>query len=180
MLNARLNLLRPLFSDADYPAIRFAFALNGTTYDWAISHEIAAPLYEYIRRNGHWHLVANDELADPIDDLRRSRMLQGPVGASAGPWYAVASKGQVAKDSEGDKIELGRYRYVFASAEIAYNLWTEATDANTDLPERLRQYVLAHELVFRFGGGLEMVMADFITSNYMTLAVTNPRNLPSP
>lgn len=163
MLNARLNLIRPLFADADYPAIHFAFALNGTSYDWAISHEIAAPLYDYIRRDGHWHLVTDDELADPIDDLRRSCMLQGPVGASAGPWYAVASRGQVAKDSEGDKIELGRYRYVFASAEIAYNLWNDATNSSTDMPERLRQYVLTHQLLFRCAGGLEMVMADFVT-----------------
>ena len=169
MLNARLNLLRPLFADADYPVIRFAFALNSTTYDWAISHEIAVPLYDYIRRDAHWHLVADDALADPINDLRRSCMLQGPVGASAGPWYAIASKGQVAKDSDGEKIELGRYRYVFASAEIAYNLWNDAINQSTDLPKCLRQYVLAHELVFRCCGGLEIVMSNFVSAN-----VTDP------
>lgn len=114
------------------------------------------------------------------DGLCRSCILQGLVSASAGPWYAVACKVQIAKDSEGDKIKLGRYHYVFASAEISYNLWNDATKGNTDMPERLRQYMLAHELVFRFGGGMEMVMADSITSNYITIAVTNPRNLPSP
>jgi hypothetical protein len=163
MLNAQLNLLRPLFSDADYPAILFTFAFNGMPYDWAISHELAAPLYEYIRRPAHWPLSADEDAANPLDNLRRSCMLQGPVGSSAGPWYAVTCKGEVARDSIGGKIEYGRYRYVFASAEITNNLWIDATNANTDLPERLRQYVLKHELVFRFGGGLEMVMADFVT-----------------
>ena len=179
MLNARLNLLRPLFSDADYPAIRYAVSFHDKTYDWVLSQDVAAQLYEYIRRDGHWHLVADDELADPIDDLRRSCMLQGPVGASAGPWYAVACKGQVAKNSEADKIELGRYRHVFASAEIAYNLWNDATDPRTDLPERLRQYVLAHELVFRFGGGLEMVMADFIMPSQPAVTANQKARFPS-
>lgn len=70
MLNARLNLLRPLFSDADYPAIRYAVSFHDKTYDWVLSQDVAAQLYEYIRR--HWHLATDDEADDPLDDLRRS------------------------------------------------------------------------------------------------------------
>jgi hypothetical protein len=65
-------------------------------------------------------------------------MLRGPVGQSAGPWYAVYCRGQVAKNSLGKKIEQARCRYVLASAEIAYSLWEDAINPQTDLPDELR------------------------------------------
>ena len=165
MLNARLNLLRPLFSDADYPAIRYAVSFHDKTYDWVLSHDVAAQLYEYIRR--HWHLAIDDEADDPLDDLRRSAMLQGPVGQSAGPWYAVYCRGQVAKNSLGERIEQARCRYVLASAEIACSLWEDAVNPQTDLPNELRRYAISHEQVLRFCGGLELMMVDFIVPSSM-------------
>lgn len=66
MLNARLNLLRALCPDNDYPAIRYAVAFQDKPYDWVLSHEVAKQLYEYIRR--HWHLAADDDADSPLDD----------------------------------------------------------------------------------------------------------------
>jgi GR25 family glycosyltransferase involved in LPS biosynthesis len=132
MLNARLNLLRQLFSDADYPAVRYAVSFHDKPYAWVLSHEVAAQLYEYIRR--HWHLATDDEANDPLDDLRRSAMLQGPVGQSAGPWYAVYCRGQVAKNSIGEKIEQARCRYVLAAAEITCKLWEEQLTRKPSCP----------------------------------------------
>lgn len=160
MLNARLNLLRPLFSDADYPTIRYSVSFQEKTYDWVLCHDVAKQLYEYIRR--YWHLVTDDDADNPLDELRRSVMLQGPVSQSAGPWYAVYCRGQVAKNSLGVKIEQARCRYVLASAEVACKLWEEAVNPQADLPEELRRYVVSHEQVFRFCGGLELVMVDFV------------------
>lgn len=160
MLNARLNLLRALCPDDDYPASRFAVAFQNKPYDWVLSHDVAKQLYEYFRR--HWHLATDEDADSPLDDLRRSAMLQGPVSESAGPWYAVHCLGQVAKNSMGKKIEQARCRYVLASAEIACKLWEEAVNPQTDLPEELRRYVVSHEQVFRFCGGLELVMVDFL------------------
>lgn len=165
MLNARLNLLRALCPDNDYPAIRYAVAFQEKTYDWVLSLDVAKQLYEYIRRN--WHLAADDDADSPLDDLRRSAVLQGPVGQSAGPWYAVYCRGQVAKNSLGEKIEQARCRYVLAAAEIACTLWEEATNPQTDLPDELRSYAISHEQVFRFCGGLEFVMIDFIIPSSM-------------
>lgn len=160
MVNARLNLLRALCPDNDYPAIRYAVAFQDKPYDWVLSHEVAKQLYEYIRR--HWHLVTDDEVENPLDNLRRSAMLQGPVGKSAGPWYAVYCRGQVAKNGIGEKIEQARCRHVLASAEITCSLWEEAVNPQADVPEELRRYVVSHEQVFRFCGGLELVMVDFV------------------
>lgn len=161
MLNARLNLLRPLFSDADYPAIRYAVSFHDKTYDWVLSQDVAAQLYEYIRR--HWHLVSDDDVKNPLDELRRSPMLQRPAADSAGPWYAVHCQGVVAKNSRGKKIEQARCRYVFAAAEIACKLWEEAVNPQADLPDELRRYAISHEEVFRFCGGLELAMVDLVT-----------------
>lgn len=167
MLNARLNLLGPLFSDADYPAIRYAVSFRDKTYDWVLSRDVAAQLYDYIRR--HWHLATDDEADDPLDDLRRSAMLQGPVGQSAGPWYAVYCRGQVARNSLGEKIEQARCRYVLASAEIACSLWEDAVNPQTNLPDELRRYAISHEQVFRFAGGLELCMVDFVARSTPTV-----------
>lgn len=163
MLNARLNLLRPLFSDADYPAIRYSVSFQEKTYDWVLCHDVAKQLYEYIRR--HWHLATDEDAENPLDDLRRSAMLQGPVNQSAGPWYAVHCQGIVAKSSKGTKIEQARCRYVFAAAEIGCKLWEEATNPQSDLPDELRRYAISHEQALRFCGGLELVMADFVCSS---------------
>ena len=160
MLNARLNLLRALCPDNDYPAMRYAVAFQDKPYDWVLSHDVAKQLYEYIRR--HWHLAADDDADSPLDDLRRSAMLQGPVGQSAGPWYAVYCRGQAAKNSFGVKIEQARCRYVLASAEVACKLWEEAVNPQTDLPHELRRYAISHEQALRFCGGLELVMVDFV------------------
>lgn len=89
-------------------------------------------------------------------------MLQGPVSQSAGPWHTVYCWGQVAKNSVGVKIEQAGCRYVLASAEAACKLWEEAVNPQTNLPEELRPYVVSHEQVFRFCGGLELVMVDFV------------------
>lgn len=56
-----------------------------------LSHDVAAQLYEYIRR--HWHLATDDDADSPLDELRRSAMLQGPVSQSAGPWYTFYCRG---------------------------------------------------------------------------------------
>jgi hypothetical protein len=160
MLNARLNLLRALCPDNGYPTIRYAVAFQDKPYDWVLSHDVAAQLYEYIRR--HWHLAADDDADSPLDDLRQSAMLQGPVSQSAGPWYAVYCQGQVAKNNMGMKIEQARCRYVLAAAEVACKLWEEAVNPQAHLPEGLRRYVVSHEQVFRFCGGLELVMVDFV------------------
>jgi len=160
MLNARLNLLRPLFSDADYPAIRYSVSFQEKTYDWVLSHEVAKQLYEYIRR--HWHLVTDDDAENPLDDLRRSPMLQRPAADTAGPWYAVHCQGVVAKNSQGIKIEQARCRYVLAAAEIGCKLWEEAVNPQSDLPDELRRYAISHEQALRFCGGLELVMVDFV------------------
>jgi hypothetical protein len=94
-------------------------------------------------------------------------MLQGPVGQSAGSWYAVYCRGQVAKNSIGEKIEQARCRYVLAAAEITCKLWEEATNPQTALPDELRRYAISHEQVFRLCGGLESVMIDFIIPTSM-------------
>lgn len=125
-----------------------------------LSHDVAKQLYDYIRC--HWHLAADDDADSPLDELRRSAMLQGPIGQSAGPWYAVYCRGAVTKNSMGVKIEHARCRYVLAAAEVAYKLWEQAVNPQTDLPEELRRYVVNHEQVFWFCGGLELVMVDFV------------------
>lgn len=125
-----------------------------------LSHDVAKQLYDYIRR--HWHLATDDEADDPLDNLRRSAMLQGPVGQSAGPWYAVYCRGQVAKNSIGEKIEQARCRYVLAAAEVVCKLCEDATNPQTDLPEELRRYAISHEQVFRFSGGVELCMVAFL------------------
>ena len=161
MLNARLNLLRALCPENDYPAIRYAVAFQDKPYDWVLSDDVAKQLYEYIRQ--HWHLATDDDADSPLDDLHRSAMLQGPVSQSAGPWYAVYCRGAVAKNSMGVKIEQARCRYVLAAAVVACKLWKDVVNPQTDLPEDLRRYVVRHEQVFRFSGGLELAMVDFVT-----------------
>lgn len=163
MLNAHLNFIRALQPSDDYPHICFDLALNGMKYDFAVDADIAVPLLYYIRRPEHWHLPADEDSDDPLENLRRSCILQGQLEDNDGVWYSTYSRGSVAKGHEAGKIELGRFRFVFAAAAITVKLWEDATDPNSDLPDRLRQYVLSHALVFRHAGGIELAMCDFIS-----------------
>ncbi len=164
MRNANLNLIRPLYQNQYYPTIRFALGFNGMSYDWAIDHDIAAQLRDYIKKPDHRCVTADEGAKFPVDQLRMSGKLQGQLDHSGEFWFAEQYENITANGFGRSKIEVGRLRYVFASAAITNQLWWDiATEPEVDLPDRLKEYVSSHEEVLRFSGGIELVMADFIT-----------------